>query len=243
MPSSTIIEQIDSSHAKASKVWGGGTTGDLIQGHYDTDPIHAWFQRRHKLLNGRLIDPDGVCRLHDENGSHEWKVPYGIRATMHQPLLWAQIATKYPWYVSWCSPKNGKRLKKKFESLASAIVFVTTRAQYADPDAAVISRHGYDIPPKLRGKLPRKRYYWCPCCMTARKFYAVLPTQEITVQKKVWSSDKGRYEYKLRKIKLLRCKVCGITNRDVKFRRSNQPWTVRRFKKGVTRARKAKRAR
>jgi hypothetical protein len=157
-------------------------------------------------------------------------------------LLWAQIAGRYPWYVSWQSPRNGKRLKKKFESLASAVVFVTTRAQYVDPTVTVISRHGYDVPPKLRGKFPHKRLgYWCPCCMDARKFYPVSPLQVIHVQKKVWNADKGKYDYKLRPVKLLRCKVCGTTNRDAKFRRSNQPWTVRKFKRGVVRARRRRR--
>jgi hypothetical protein len=157
-------------------------------------------------------------------------------------LLWSQIAGKYPWYVTWISPTRGTRLKKKFESLASAMVFVTTKAQYVDPNASIISRHGYDVPPKLRGKFPHKRLgYWCPCCMDARKFYPVFPPQEIHVSKKVKDTDTGRYVTKLRRVRLLRCKVCGTTNRDAKFRRSNQPWEVRRFKRGVIRARRRRR--
>ena len=236
----TTIEAIERSHTKVAHVFGGGATGELLQGRYDTDPIHAWFQKRHQHFGAKLIDLDNVCRIADEEGFHEWHVPYGVRYALYQPLLWAQIAGKYPWYVTWQSPKTHKRLKKKFESLASAIVFVTTRAQYADSSASIISRHGYDVPPKLRGKFPHKRLgYWCPCCMDARKFYAVVPPQEIHVQKKV-PTDKG-YEYKLRRIRLLKCKICGCTNRDGKFRRSNQPWTVRKFKRGVIRARRRRR--
>jgi hypothetical protein len=232
-------EAIEKTHAKVAHVFGGGVTGELIQGRFDTDPVHAWFQKRHTFFNTRLIDEDGICRIHDENGSHEWKVPYGVKYALSKPLLWSQIATKYPWYVTWQSPRNQKRLKKKFESLAAAVVFITTRAQYVDEQASVISRTGYDIPPKLRGKLPHSKLgYWCPCCMDARKFYAVIPEQEFSAMKKVWDSDQGRYKYVVRKLRVLKCKHCGITNRDAKFRRSNQPWEVRRFKRGVTRARR-----
>jgi len=163
---------------------------------------------------------------------------------MYQPLSWAQRIGKYPWYVAWQSPRTQKRLKRKFQSLASAIVFVTTQAQYVDSRTTIISRHGYDVPPKLRGKFPHKRLgYWCPACMDARKFYPVNPPQIIHVQKKVWNADKERYEHKLRAVRLLRCKVCGTTNRDAKFRRSNQPWEVRKFKRGVTRAYRKRRRR
>lgn len=232
-----MIEQIERSHDKVSHVFGGGVSGELIQGRFDTDPIHAWFQKRHTFFSDRLVDADGFCRIIDEEGKHEWRVPYGVRQALSKPLIWQQIASKYPWYVTWVSPRTGKRLKRKMESLASAVVFVTTKAQYVDEDAWIISRIGYDIPPKLRGKLPHKKLgYWCPCCMTNRKFYAAIPEATFHVMKKV-KVDKG-YEFKLRELRLLRCKVCGITNRDSKFRRSNQPWEVRRFKRGVTRAKR-----
>jgi hypothetical protein len=142
--------------------------------------------------------------------------------------------------VTWQSPspdKPTRRVRKRFETLASCIVFVTTRAQYVDSDAWIISRQGYDIPAPLRGKLPHKKLgYWCPCCMTARKFYPTVPMQVFHAQKKVWSTERNRYIYTTRKLRLLRCRVCGITNRDAKFRRSNQPWEVRRFKRGARRA-------
>lgn len=235
-------ELIERSHEKVAHVFGGGVTGNLIQGRFDTDPVHAWFQKRHTFFADRLVDEDGWCRITDENGKHEWKVPYGVKYALTRPLLWAQIASQYPWYVTWVSPKNGKRLKKKFESLAAAVVFVTTRAQHVDPEAWVISRHGYDIPPPLRGKLPHKKLgYWCPCCMTNRKMYAQVPEATFSALKKVWDPDKRQYVYKQRQLRVLKCKVCGTTNRDAKFRRSNQPWEVRKFKRGVTRARKRRR--
>jgi len=166
-------------------------------------------------------------------------VPYGTRYALTQPLVWGQMVSKYPWYVTWASPTTGRRLKHKEESLASAIILVTTRIQYADPNAWIISRIGYDVPPRLRGKLPHKTLgYWCPCCMTARKFYPTVPEARFYANKKVWSEEKRRYETRVRVLRLLRCKVCGITNRDVKFRRSNQPWEKRKFKRGVTRARR-----
>jgi hypothetical protein len=51
-------------------------------------------------------------------------------------------------------PKTGKRLKKFFGSMPNAVHFIATKAQYVDEDAAVVVRNGFDIPVKLRGKVP-----------------------------------------------------------------------------------------
>lgn len=214
-------------------LFGGGVTGNMLNGYFDGDPrVYHWFQTRHKKHN-HFINRRGIYN----HRGHEWPVPYGIRLALAQRLSNAQMVVRYPWYVTWQSPRTGRRLKKYFESLPAAIHFIATKAQYVDPRACVVSRQGYHIPAKLRGRLPRP-WKWCPCCMTARKFYRAYSGETFYAQVKEWSEEKQRYIFKERRVALLRCKVCGITNRNHKYRRSNQPWEVRRFKPGARRARR-----
>jgi hypothetical protein len=204
------------------ELYGQGETGTLLDPRYGTEKVYAWFQKRHQNIRSP-IGADGVYRYEE----HEWKVPLGVRYTLGHPLRWDQMQVQYPWYVTWRSPKNGKRYKKKFMSLPRAIHFVATRTQYVDKASCVIARQGVDILPQLRGKIPRP-WYWCPGCMTARKFYIVEPQQYFTVLKKVPLST-GRIDWRERKLRLIRCRFCGTTNRDGKFRRSNQKWETRRI--------------
>jgi hypothetical protein len=217
------------------------SVGDLFEADgslkavFDREDVYAWFQRRH-VKGNRLIDEDGWYR---RNGS-EWHVPYGVRVALHERLLWTQMVNKYPFFVTWVSPSTGKRLRKNFMSLPSAMVFVAEQAQYVDADAAIVCKNGFNIPRKLMGKFPRrmgkaqKLHYWCPRCMQPRRFRR---TGEETHAMKKFPGSYG-YEWKLVKLAVVECVVCSITNRDAKFRRSNQPVELRRFKKGVTRARR-----
>jgi len=221
--------------ATVDELYGGGMTGLLLLGEYQVPELYAWFQKRHRAAL-KFIDEDGYYR---RNG-HEWRVPYGVRMAFKEKLVWGQMVHKYPYYVTWVSPKTGKRLKKYFMSLPLAIDFIASKAQYVDEDASVVVRLGFDIPQKLRGKFPRKlagrTHYWCPGCMQPRIFRRT--GGEFFAMRKEWSSDKLRYEHKDRKLAELACPVCKLTNRDQKFRRSNQPWDKRKFKKGVRRAKK-----
>lgn len=223
-------------------LFGGGIGGNLLHPDYDRTEVYAWFQKRH--LKGRhLIDDDGFYR----HGDHEWKVPYGVRVALNTSLVYAQIVVKYPFYATWVSPKTGNRLKKNFTSLVTAIHFCATKAQYVDPNCAVAAKvAGYDIPPKLRGKLPTKMrggkmHYWCPYCMDARRFRRA--EGEFYALKKFWNNEKERWDWKEVKLAIIRCTYCGVSNQDQKFRRSNQPYEVRKIKKGVRRVRKTKRRR
>lgn len=221
--------------------------GNLLQGRFNTEPVYAWFQKRHKSTV-KFIDEEGFYR---RNG-HEWKVPYGVRHCMKVPLVWSQVAQKYPFYVTWVSPKTGKRLRKKFTSLAHAIVFVAERAQYVDRHATIVNRLGIDIPPKLRGKIP-KPWKWCPCCMKARKYKRVYNAKgeadTFFGPLKVWHIETNKrgqvlwegWETRDVKLALMRCGVCELTNRNYKFRRSNQPWEKVKIKKGKTRVKRRKR--
>lgn len=167
---------------------------------------------------------------------------------MRAKLSFAQIASKYPWYVTWVSPRTNRRLKRQFTSLPAAIQFIASRVQYVDPHASVVNRVGFYIPTKLMGKFPRRLsdgrlYYWCPRCMEPRRFRR--NGEEFYANKKflVWN-DKAKdyvWEWKNVKLAVVCCTVCGISNRDGKFRASNQPLEKRKFKKGVTRARPRRR--
>lgn len=220
-------------------LYGGGESGNLIHPDFDTPKVHEWLQRRH-VKGRKLIDEDGVFTCTVDGCRHRWKVPYGVRQALKQRLVYNQLAVKYPFYVTWISPKTGKRHKKYVSCIVSGIQLITTRIQYHDPDASIVSRTvGYPVPVKLRGKLPRrmngKMMYWCPLCMNARSFRRARPFAEFYAIKKVWSEDKGRYVWKERKLALLECMVCGCTNRDSKFRASNQPYELRKIKAGVRR--------
>lgn len=225
-------------------LYGGGDSGNLLNSRYiENQKVYAWFQKRHSK-GYTLLDEDGVYYTRD--GEHAWRVPYGIRQAMAVPLSYNQVVVKYPFYVTWISPKTGKRHKKYVPSIISGVHLIAERVQYADPDAWIVSRTvGYVVPEKLRGKFPRqmngKHMYWCPCCMTARRFRRRVPLEDFYAQKKFWSEEKKRYIWKDVKLALLECAVCGITNRDRKFRASNQPYEKRRIKRGVRRLRKRKR--
>lgn len=226
--------------ANVEDLYGGGETGNLIHPDFDREDVYAWFQRRH-AKGLALIDEDGFYRR-DE---HEWKVPYGVREALKVRLVYNQMAVKYPFYVTWLSPKTGKRHKKFVGSIAAGIMLIATRIQYVDPEACIVSRTvPYNIPAKLRGKFPRKmggkHVYWCPACMAPRTFKRVKPLTEFLASRKVWSDKDDRYIWVDRKLALLQCTFCGTTNRDTKFRSCNQPYETRHIKPGVRRIKKHK---
>lgn len=216
--------------ANVEDLYGGGEKGNLLGGLYNGDPrVYAWLQNRHSKGSGIIdsrIGRDGVYR----NGEHEWKVPYGVRYVLRRRLIHAQLVNKYPWYVTWKSPKTGKRLKKYFNALHAAVLFTAERAQYVDPSATVVCRIGIDIPYALVGKLPRP-WKWCPCCMKARKFYRVYPPQSFHRMIR----DPITWKESIREIPLLHCRVCGLTNRDHHYLKSNFWLVQRRIKPGVRR--------
>jgi len=214
----------------------GGESGNLLQGRYQTEAVYAWFQKRHRS-GLKFIDEDGYYVRNE----HEWKVPYGVRYMLHERLLPAQVSNKYPFQVSWRSPRTGRRLFKNMQSLPHAIRFVAERAQYVDPKACIINRLGMDIPPKYRNKIPPP-YKWCPRCMKPRRMRRLYRStgdpQIFYGTVKVWNEQKGYYEYPEKKLALMACEVCGGTNRDPRFRRSNQPWETVVVKQGRSRVRR-----
>jgi len=213
------------SKSSLDKLYGGGASGELLNGYRNNDPrVYQWLQRRHKKYN-HFIGDDGVYR----HGEHSWKVPYGVRVALQMPLNQSQLSHRHAWYATWRSPRSGRRFKKYFGTLIASIHFVASKAQYVDPSASVVSRQGYRIPTALAGKLPAP-WKWCPCCMTARKFYRSYPQVQFYAQRKEWSEEKGRYIWKERRVWEIHCRVCGITNRNTKYRHANQPWERVRIK-------------
>jgi len=204
-------------------------------------------QKRHER-GMSLINGDGYWV---QNGK-SWRVPYGVRAAFSATLTYGHYINKYPFYVQWRHPDgNGghKTLRRSCMSLGSAVSFITTKAQAVDPEAFVVCKLGFYAPLTMLGKFPRrlkdgKMYYWCPRCMQPRRFRRTPGDQTFYAMKKFWNSEKGYYEWKDVKLGLLECTSCGITNRDQKFRASNQP--VEKIKlpaKGRARTKRTRRKR
>jgi len=210
-------------------LYGGGEKGNLLKGYHASDPrVYSWLQNRHSKGSGIIVSRirGGVYR----SGDHEWKVPLGVRYALKTPLNHSQIVSRYPWYVTWRSPTTNRRLKKYFNTLYEAIQFTAERAQYVDKGATIVCRIGMEIPTSLVGKLP-KPWKWCPCCMKARKFYRSYPEQTFGFLMR----DPETWEEKERTVPLLHCRVCGLTNRDSKYQRSNFWLVSRPIKRGVRR--------
>jgi hypothetical protein len=228
-------------HARKLRIvdlYGEGVSGNLLQGRFGTPKVYAWLQNRHRRGIKQL--DDGVYH----SGRHSWRVPTTVQLCLKEPLSNSQMNNRLAWYVTWVSPRTGQRLKKYFMSPWVGIEFMATKAARVDPHAALVSRtRPYHIPAKYRGKLPHKdangkTWYWCPLCMQPRRFKAVKPAAEFYATVKVWSEEKQIYIPKDRKLRLLECPYCECTNRETVFRRSNQPWELRKFKRGARRARR-----
>jgi hypothetical protein len=181
-------------------------------------------QRYHRRV-GEAVETNGL--------------PPGLRQAMRLNLVWVQIVHQYPWKVMWVRVVDGRRVRgQKLCATLGHAILVQDKIVGKVPNATIVSRsRGYDIPAELRGKLP-PRWYWCPRCMKPRRYQRDEDNATFSVVKKHWVRSKSKYEWKERTVYLLRCPMCGCTNRDPVFRRSNQPWEVRKFKRGVTRAKR-----
>jgi hypothetical protein len=165
---------------------------------------------------------------------------YGIQQAARTPLVGNQLAHRCPWAVMWL--KDGKKYRTKKTNIHDAVHLRNRLHEHGIKNATVVSLcRCYYIPVELIGKLPRP-WVWCPMCMKPRKYRRV-EDRTIHAIKKEWNESKGRYEEKERLVALLRCPMCGLTNRNTIFRKSNQPFELRRFKQGATRARKRRRRR
>lgn len=169
------------------------------------------------------------------------KPPRSLKYILREPFVWAQINTRYPWSI--IVVKDGKRLQLKRNNLKEAVLdYVKLKRKY--PHTYLISRaRSYDIPPEWRFKKDelKAKIKWCPRCVDFRIFKKVEPQEEFFAMKKVRKTDKKgelKFEWVERKVFLIECVVCGCNNRDPIYRRSNQPWQLRKIKKGVRRVKR-----
>jgi hypothetical protein len=231
------------------ELYGDGMRGQLLRGEFTQrkDVLRA-IQRRHEKGVG-YIDENGYWV--GEQGQR-WRVPFGVRAAFTQSLTFSQIASKYPFYVQWQHPsKNGgppRTLTRSCMTLGAACAFITRSLTTIDPEAFIVVRNGFYIPTALMGKFPRKMsdgktYYWCPRCMQPRRFRQSNPAspQSFYADKKYWSDEQDGYVWKNVKLTLLNCTHCGLSNRDQKFRSSNQPVEKVKIRGTSKRRRRARR--
>lgn len=229
------------------ELYGGGVTGNLLRGEFTgRQDIYAALQRRHEK-GVSYIDSEGYW----SQGGRRWKVPYGVRAAFDNTLTHDLLVNKYPYYVQWRHPsRNGgppRTMRRSCGSLGAACAFITLHVAHVDPDAFIVVKNGFYIPRHLMGKFPRrlkdgKFYYWCPRCMQPRTFRRTPDDRTFYANKKFWNEEKGYYEWKNVKLVELECSHCRITNRDGRFRASNQP-VEKVVVRGSRRARRATRTR
>lgn len=208
----------------------GGPKGRVLLGKYHATKYERILEKRQRTAMKRVLEAD-------LNG---YKVPIGIKLAHRTPLLHNQKVHRWPWAVRW-KGKDGEWRERKCETLIGAVLF-HRKAVKVTKTATIISRcRGYDIPPELRNRIP-KGWKWCPYCMKPKKYRRCTPEETFFALVKEWDPDKERYVPKERKLAVMRCPTCGNTNRDAIFRRSNQPWEIRKIKQGASRVKRRKHA-
>lgn len=171
-----------------------------------------------------------------------YQPPRNITWILDQGFVWTQIANEHPWAVMWIK-KDGSRGRKRFNNLYAAIAW-HRRAVKKNHTARIVSRgRAYDIPRDLRLKKDRlpKKFKWCPFCADFRVYRKVYPLEQFYAMVKVRGIDKKgdpKWEWKERKLWLTECQLCGNTNRNPVYRRSNQPWNLIVVKAGKRRTKK-----
>jgi hypothetical protein len=174
---------------------------------------------------------DAVLGLSD-NG---YRLPRNLDTFMAGGYVWNQIAVKRPWAVYVLV--NGKRKRRRFNNLYEAIEW-HKKIYPKYPSSGIVSlARAFDLPAHWRlrkDKLPR-RFKWCPHCGAFRVFRRVDPPQRFCAIIKSWNPETQRWRWAERMVWLTECQLCGHTNRSPVFRRSNQPWELRKIKPRVTR--------
>lgn len=162
--------------------------------------------------------------LDDDN----YKAPAIVRIAYRAgDFILCQYANRYPWLV--IVVVNGRKKAKKCSTMYEAAK-LHKKYKTKGYTCFIVSRvRGYDMPPSMRRKLPPGKK-WCPRCAAPRPFKPVQPQETFYGMRKTWDSSLGRYAWTERRLRLLKCIVCGCTNRDAIFVRNNQPWEVKHYK-------------
>jgi hypothetical protein len=199
--------------------------GKIIGVFLDTDMEARLLARQRRLTTDALLQLE----------SKKYKVPRNVQVFLKQGFVWNQIAVEKPWAVYVLI--GGRRKRKRFNNLREAILFHKKICK-EHPSSGIVSLcHSYELPRAYlvkKDKLPRK-FKWCPQCAAFRVFRIHPSGEKIYAMVKVWNDTRQRYEYTDRQVWLTECQLCGGTNRNTTYRRANQPYEVRRIKKGVRR--------
>ena len=204
---------------------------------YDGEKLRSEFvgtDMEDKLMQRqRAKAVDAILSL-SQNG---YKVPKNVEFFLQGGFVWNQIAQRRPWavYVLMGTSNGTKRKRKRFNNLYDAVRYHRQiRVKY--PNSGIVSlAQSYELPAEWRlrkAKLPAK-FKWCPHCGTFRVFKVKEPREQFSVLKKRWSTTKERYEWVQRQVYVIECQLCGHNNRSPIWRRSNQPWELRKIKRGV----------
>lgn len=167
------------------------------------------------------------------NASLGLDCPRNLEWILEQEFVVSQVAYEKPWAVIWLS--DGERKRKRFNSLWSAIEF-WNKAKRLNTTASIVSlSRGYELPASMRFKKDKlkKKWKWCPHCVTFRVFKRVYPEQKFFANIKYETVDKKgnpTFEWAVRNVWLTECQLCGNTNRSAIFRRANQPYELRKVK-------------
>lgn len=217
---------------------------DSIAGLYDeAGKLRSEFQAHRPAMRALVHYHERAANAALAMTNGDYKVPMIVEIVRKFPVIYGQVAHRRPFVVIWIMRDEDGHRKKHYKFCANIGAAVAFHKQIVDrvPNATIVSRaRAYHVPPLLRGKLP-KPWLWCPRCCKPRKFVVSGDgSQTFFTMKKEWSDEEGRYVPRERRVRLIECPMCGFTNRDPVMRQSNQPWEVRRFKRGVTRAKRRK---
>lgn len=205
-------------------------SGRLKGVFHDTDIVD-------KLAKRHRLSAEAARRV---NG--EYRTPVIVELAYKRRPTYNQLVHKYPWAVVWFWEKDGKivRVYKRCTTVGAAVGLHKKLLEAGRTTATIVSRsRAYYIPTKLVGKIP-KPWKWCPYCCKPRKYRRLASGETFFAPVKTWSEEKGKYVWKERELAVTQCRFCHHTNRDQVFRNSNQPWEVRKIKRGVRRVRKQK---
>lgn len=164
-----------------------------------------------------------------------YRIPNNVDVFISGGFVVGQVASQRPWAVYVLI--NGKRRRRRFNNLYDAIRY-HRKIHSKFPSSGIVSLgRSYELPPQLRFKKNKwpKRFKWCPRCCAPRAFKRREPVETFSALVKLWSEEKERYVWTERTLYVTECQLCGLTNRNDVFRRSNLPYEKRRIRQRATR--------
>ena len=213
--------------------------GKLLPELLGTDMERKLIKRQRRMaIDASLLSTNG------------YDPPRNVTYMSEQGFVYAQVSHEKPFAVIVLGKERPdgtrKRMVVRRNNLIAAVHAHRALSKKYKRVYIVSLVRGYDLPPQWRlkkSKLPKK-FVWCPYCSDFR-IYRRHPDQvRFSALKKVekWSDKLNGYKFEWveRQVWLTACIVCGNTNRNSIYRRSNQPWELRHLKPSVTRVKQRK---